>query len=90
MAMNEQKQPTIERVRAVKSAHEADLMSRANVVGVGIGYRYRGGKRTEQVALVVMVEQKVDQRTLNEADIIPAEIEGIPVDVQVVGRLRAM
>ena len=34
----------LEELKAVKAAHEADLMRKANVVGVGIGLRQRDGK----------------------------------------------
>jgi hypothetical protein len=58
----------------------------ANVVGVGVGYR--GGARQE-LALVVMVKQKLPRAQLREEDLLPQEIEGIPVEVRVVGELRA-
>lgn len=78
-----------ERVRAVKRAHEDELMAKANVVGVGIGLRQQGGVRTGEVALVVMVTHKVPASQLDPEDVIPAEVEGVPVDVQAVGEIRA-
>lgn len=60
-------------------------MSKANVVGVGIGLRHAGGKRTDDLGLVVMVRRKVPQVLLAPEDVIPTEIEGIPVDVKEVG-----
>lgn len=78
-----------ERVRAVKRAHEDELMAKANVVGVGIGLRQQGGVRTNDVALVVMVTHKVPASQLDPEDVIPAEVEGVPVDVQAVGEIRA-
>ena len=83
------RQAAYERVRAVKSAHEDELMAKANVVGVGIGLRQRGGKPTNEVALVAMVTRKVPLSQLKPEDVIPAELEGIPVDVQEVGEIRA-
>lgn len=82
-------QATYERIRAVKQAHEKALLDKANVVGVGIGLRQRGGTRTDQMVLVVMVKQKVPRHQLAPADVIPGDIEGVPVDVQVVGDIRA-
>jgi hypothetical protein len=41
------------------------------------------------VALVVMVKQKLPRTQLREEDLLPQEIEGIPVEVRVVGELRA-
>lgn len=82
-------QATYERIRAVKQAHEKALLDKANVVGVGIGLRQRGGTRTDQMVLVVMVKRKVPRHLLAPADVIPGDIEGVPVDVQVVGDIRA-
>jgi len=55
-------------------------------VGVGVGYR--GGTRQELI-LVVMVKQKLPRAQLRKEDLLPQEIEGIPVEVRVVGELRA-
>jgi len=60
-----------------------------NVVGVGVGLRTRGGRRQREVALVVMVRQKVPRTMLAEADVLPAEIDGVPVDVVEVGDISA-
>jgi hypothetical protein len=81
---------TMEKAQAVKDAHEANLMSKANVVGVGVGYRQRGGKQTDQVGLIVMVEKKLPKSQLSAKDLVPQEIEGVPVDVQEVGKIRAL
>jgi hypothetical protein len=79
-----------DRLRAVKAAYEADLMRKANVVGVGIGFRQRQGKPTGEPAIVVSVTHKVPSYQLDSSDIIPSELEGVPVDVQAVGELRAL
>jgi hypothetical protein len=79
----------IERVKAVKAAHEKRLLAKANVVGVGVGLRQRGGEFTDQVCIVVSVREKVPSEQLSPADRIPAQIDGVPVDVQVTGEFRA-
>ena len=84
--MNEQ-QETIKRIQAVKTAHEAELMAKANVVGVGIGFRQQQNNRTEEVVLVVLVERKTPRSQLAPEDIIPGQIDGVPVDVQESGRI---
>jgi len=76
----------LEHARAVSRANADRLLAMANVVGVGVGYR--GGARRE-LALVVMVKQKLPRTQLREEDLLPQEIEGIPVEVRVVGELRA-
>jgi len=89
MSHTENPQVTFEKVKQVKAAHQHELMSKANVTGVGIGFRQQGGLRTEQLALVVMVERKLPASQLASRDLIPAEIEGVPLDVQEVGQIRA-
>ena len=79
-----------ERLRAVKALYEDDLMSKANVVGVGIGLRHRGGELTGEPAIVVSVVDKVPPSQLAPDDVIPRELDGIPVDVQIVGKPRAL
>jgi len=78
------------RIRAVKAAHEAELMRKANVVGVGIGLRQRDGQYTGELALIVSVTHKVPPEELDAEDQVPREIDGVPVDVQAVGTLRAL
>jgi hypothetical protein len=79
----------IARVEAVKKAHETMLLQKANVVGVGVGLRRRRGELAEEVVLVVMVKQKVRRAALDPDDVLPKEIEGVPVDVQEIGEIRA-
>jgi hypothetical protein len=80
----------VDRVQAVKAAYAGELMAKANVIGVGIGIRKVRGEVTDEVALVVMVTQKVPRAQLAPEDFIPDRIEGVPVDVQAVGDLRAL
>ena len=79
-----------ERILAVKEIHEDDLLSKANVVGVAIGFRQKNGQSTDTLALVVMVSSKVPQSTLSPEDQIPISIDGIPIDVQEIGEISAL
>jgi hypothetical protein len=81
--------PLLKRAQTVKRAHEARLMSIQNVIGVGIGYRQRRGHVTGELAIVVLVEDKVPPEELDQENIIPSVLDGIPVDVQVVGKISA-
>ncbi len=83
------KSEELERLRTVKAAHEAGLMCKANVVGVGIGLEQQGGEPTGRPVIVVSVTRKSPASQLAPGDVIPGELEGVPVDVQVVGELRA-
>jgi len=77
------------RAQAVRQEHEAELMRRANVVGVGVGLRTRGGRREQEVALVIMVRHKIPRAMLAEVDVLPGQIDGVPVDVVEVGDITA-
>jgi len=79
----------IDQLSRVKMAHEQELMRKANVVGVGIGLRERGGAYTDEPVIVVSVTRKVSRSMLDPDDVIPQELEGVPVDVQAVGEPRA-
>jgi hypothetical protein len=85
--MDSETQTSIDAIRAVKQAHESQLMGMANVVGVGIGFRTYQGVRTNQPALVVLVNRKIPFELLTPEERIPAEIDGVPVDVQEVGQI---
>jgi hypothetical protein len=82
-------QDMIERVKAVKRAYEDELLSKPNVVGVGIGFRQTAGTTMSDLALVVMVSRKIPAIQLSDEDIIPPSIDGVPVDVQEVGDITA-
>ena len=81
---------TIEQAQRVKARYEQDLMKLPNVVGVGIGFKYENGQTTETIALIVSVTHKETLNDLAWSDIIPTELEGIPVDVQEVGEFKAL
>lgn len=87
--MTERPDPkTLEAIR-VKQIHEADLLAKANVLGVGVGMRRQGGEPTDEVAVVVLVSRKIPAAQLAPSDVIPQQIEGVPVDVLEVGEIRA-
>ena len=78
------------RIVEIRAKHEAELLRYPNVVGVAEGIRTKDGKPTGEPCLVVFVERKVPRGELDESGILPAEIEGIPVDVVEVGTVEAL
>jgi len=70
----------------VRARHEDELLRYPNVVGVATGTRTRRGEPTEEACLVVYVERKVPAESLASGELLPAEIEGVPVDVVATGR----
>jgi len=83
-------QATLDWIRRVKKKYETLLLSKKNVIGVGIGFREKDGQMTDQMALIVSVSKKLSTSEVSAADFIPIEIEGVPVDVKEVGEIRAL
>jgi hypothetical protein len=77
------------RIQAVKAKYERRLLRKKNVVGVGIGLRQRAGALTDEMVLTVMVREKQTLSALRPRDLIPSELDGVPVDVQEVGTIKA-
>lgn len=86
--MNESSE--LDRIREVKARYESALLRKKNVVGIGIGYRHREGKPTNEMVLTVMVRRKERWSALRPADRVPSELDGVRIDVQEVGTLRAL
>jgi len=84
----EQKQ-TLEQLSNIKARYEQKLLKLPNVVGVGIGFKYKNGQPTDEVALVVNVSHKKPLAQLSSAEVIPPQLEGMPVDVQETGKFMA-
>jgi hypothetical protein len=80
----------IEQVKKIKARYEKKLMKLANVVGVGVGFKHKDGQPTNEVALVVNVSEKKPSADLSKQDLVPSELEGVPVDVQEVGKIKAL
>jgi hypothetical protein len=77
------------KITEVQARYADALMQKAHVVGVAIGLRKKDDVYTDEFCLVVMVDQKVPLDELAPEDQIPAEIEGVPVDVQAMGSFSA-
>jgi hypothetical protein len=82
--------PEITHIQAVKAKYEQMLLQKKNVVGVGIGLRERNGQLTDQMVLTVMVRRKRPRFLLRGDDLIPSELDGVPIDVKQVGKLKAL
>ena len=78
-----------EEIQKVKRLAALEFLRKANVVGVGIGYKEKRGLRTRDISLVVLVEKKLPLAALAKHDVIPPEIQGVITDVKQVGRIVA-
>ncbi len=68
---------------------QLELLAKANVVGVGIGYKGAFGEPSDQLALIALVDVKKPPSALRPEDQIPPEIQGIRTDVVEIGLPRA-
>lgn len=87
--MGDNTQEQIRYASEVKARHEADLMNRPGVIGVGVGLRQRDGITTDEVAIVVLVEEKRPPADVPAGELLPEMVEGVPVDVIEVGAIQA-
>jgi hypothetical protein len=78
-----------EEILQVKEASKDTLLTMQNVVGVGVGYKIKGGEQTDDYAVVVMVSRKLPLPALSSQAVLPKNVEGVNVDVIEVGYLRA-
>jgi hypothetical protein len=74
----------------VKEAYKDKILSKPNVVGVGTGYKTRGGRAVGELCVVALVRQKIPRAGLPEEALVPAEVGGIPTDVVQVGHIKAL
>lgn len=70
--------------------HRFSLLKRANVVGVGIGYKQIDRKYTREPALVILVDKKVPAHALNRQEAVPKQIGGLPTDVVEIGEVALL
>lgn len=79
-----------EEIKQVKEASKENLLTMENVVGVGVGYKKKGGEYADEYAIVVMVSRKLPIPALAPGAILPKNVDGVIVDVIEVGELRAL
>ena len=69
-------------IRRVKEGVEDELLALPGVQGVDINEKTVKGKGTGELSIVVYVKKKKPKSGLTKAQMIPAEIDGIPTDIQ--------
>ncbi len=75
---------------SVKERHERYLLGKRNVTGVGIGFKKVKGRKTNELSIVVLVEKKLPETQLKDEDLVEKELDGVPTDVQEVGKVKAL
>ena len=79
-----------DKIKKVLEDNKEQLLSLANVVAVGIGYKTIKGKETKTIAIICSVVKKLPESQLSPKDIIPSAINDTPTDVIETGVIRAM
>ena len=95
---SEEFETQLAKVQEVREVNESKLLPLTNVQGVGIGYKQVKGKETQELCIVVYVDEKLPKTKLVEDDIIPKEIDmptdtdtiKVLTDVQAVGHIEAL
>ncbi|MCA9912961.1 MAG: hypothetical protein KC496_06415 [Anaerolineae bacterium] len=80
---------TRQHLTEVQAKYSELLMSKANVIGVGIGYARVNGELTDVPAIVALVQNKLPLSALATEDIIPPTLDDMRVDVQETGAINA-
>ena len=73
-----------------KRQHEAALISRSNVVAVGVGFKIADGVQTNEPSIVVSVVKKLPVIQLSESSLIPRTLGGVKSDVVETGKIFAL
>ncbi len=79
----------VQQISGVRQSAQKHLLKKTNVIGVGVGFKETGGKRTADLSLSVLVQEKVDLQSLSKKEIVPRTVDGIPTDVIRVGKVVA-
>lgn len=74
----------------IEKKDRRSLLKKQNVVGVGVGYREKKGKKTGEKAVLVFVTRKVAPRQLARSEMAPRVLRGKRVDVIEIGEIRFM
>lgn len=76
-------------IREAKERSKDEILSKPNVVGVGVGFKEKRGRLTDDVVVVALVRQKVPEAGLKPRQMVPERVNGVPTDVVQVGEVRA-
>lgn len=79
----------IQTLKNVRQKTQKKLFKKANVVGIGVGFKEIESKKSDELALKVLVREKKPLSALSKKDIIPKDFDGIKTDVNSVGHVVA-
>ncbi len=70
--------------------YASTMFKKANVVGVGLGYRAKGDQQTREQAMLVFVSKKMPREELQSGDLVPRSVRGSIVDVVEIGEVKLL
>lgn len=62
---------------------------RANVIGLGIGVKWKDNQPTGKPSLMILVTEKIAKDKLSSSSLLPSTLQGVDTDVIPVGKLTA-
>lgn len=71
-----------EELLAVARKYEKGIYKKPGVTGVGVGFKYKDGIKTDEVCLVILVEKKMSIAELPAGAKIPPKILDTSTDVR--------
>jgi hypothetical protein len=77
-------------VQQTKRQYEPMMMSKSNVVAIGVGFKIAGGVQTNEPSVVVSVIKKLPVIQLPESARVPKTLGGVPTDVVEIGKVFAL
>lgn len=80
----------LENFRSVLKRRCEDLLSHANVVATGIGYKVSNGETTDQLSIICSVIEKKSPAKLAPGEMIPQTVDGVVTDVIETGKFNAL
>jgi len=79
----------LQEISEIQQKRRVKLLKKANVIGLGIGYKETAGKSTKELSLMVLVRDKPELKALSKKDVVPKTIDGVQTDVLKVGKVVA-
>jgi hypothetical protein len=79
----------LNQITALQNKYTRDLLRKRHVVGVSIGPIPEDSAGPGGWGLIVLVDRIVDPAEVSPEDRIPSQIEGVPVIVREIGRVKA-
>ena len=77
-------------IRDILKNTRDQLLTRANVVATGVGYKVTDGEKTPTLSIICSVTEKIATTRLLSRDRVPTALDGIPTDVVQTGPIRAL